>query len=881
LLAGSPAIEAGTNTGCPATDQRGIARPIGSTCDIGSFEAAAPPACPGDVVTTIADSGASSLRDCIAVANSSPGTTISFNIPAPGNRSSGGDTWWAILPASPLPAVTASPTVIDATTQTTNQGNTNSRGPEIEIDGTSAGAAADGLVIGATAGGSTIRGLSIGNFADNGILLLGGNNVIAGSHVGLSADGTAVAANNTNNALNQGGMRVESANNTIGGNTPADRNVISGNFFAGIQFFGAAATGNQVYGNYIGVDATGTLDRGNAEDGINLELSGGNIIGGPAPGQRNILSGNGSDGIDLNGGDFNVVQGNYLGTDVTGTLVIGNGRDGIDTQAVGGNGAIGTLFGGTGANEGNLIHGNAIRGIHVKEPPTINNSILGNRIYGNGQLDIELESDGITANDPLDADAGANDILNYPVIVAAPESGGTITTYCELDVPAGDYRIEFFTNPSGAHGSGNGGGEVFAGATTITHGGTGVEHLVYSFAGSAGDIITATTTEQLAGPTYNSTSEFSTAFTATAITPFSARWPLDETSGVIAADIDAANDGTYQNGVLLDQGAACLNTGNAVHFDGIDDYVEVPHSTDYLLDEGTVALWVNIDAIGTEQMLFSKDHLNFGTGGHLTLSVQPGGDLQARLQSTTASMYVNSAPVLAGTWIHVAFSWGPGGMAMYVNAAAPITNPYTGGLGITSGGAGNFEPIAFGASTVVSGVGVVTPLEDYFAGYLDDVRIYNRALTQAEINTLAGCGGSLDIVKRAFWPDGTPIPTGATIPSGVEFKYLLYVNNPGAARADVTVRDVLDPAFQYQAGTIQVDNSIGECVAAVCTPAEEQTIFSAVSAAALQTDAADGDVASYTGASTSVDAGNGNVANLQLDINGSAVWAILFSAKMP
>jgi hypothetical protein len=176
---------------------------------------------------------------------------------------------------------------------------------------------------------------------------------------------------------------------------------------------------------------------------------------------------------------------------------------------------------------------------------------------------------------------------------------------------------------------------------------------------------------------------------------------------------------------------------------------------------------------------------------------------------------------------------------------------------------------------------VVTPLEDYFAGYLDDVRIYNRALTQPEIITLANCGGSLDIVKRAFWPDGTPIPTGATIPSGVEFKYLLYVNNPGGARSDVTVRDVLDAAFQYQAGTIQVDNSVSQCAAPACTPAEEQTIFSAVSGAALQTDAADGDVASYTGASSSVDAGNGNVANLQLDINGSAVWAILFSAKMP
>ncbi|MFQ6006544.1 MAG: choice-of-anchor Q domain-containing protein [Woeseia sp.] len=140
---------------------------------------------------------------------------------------------------------------------------------------------------------------------------------------------------------------------------------------------------------------------------------------------------------------------------------------------------------------------------------------------------------------------------------------------------------------------------------------------------------------------------------------------------------------------------------------------------------------------------------------------------------------------------------------------------------------------------------------------------------------------ALMLTKTAFWADGTPIPTGATIPSGVVFKYLIYINNRNAAVSDVSVRDVLDPAFQYQAGSIQVDNSVAQCAAAICTPAEEQAIFAAVAAAAFLTDAADGDVASYTGASSSIDAGNGNVANLQLDINANAVWALLFSVKMP
>ena len=140
---------------------------------------------------------------------------------------------------------------------------------------------------------------------------------------------------------------------------------------------------------------------------------------------------------------------------------------------------------------------------------------------------------------------------------------------------------------------------------------------------------------------------------------------------------------------------------------------------------------------------------------------------------------------------------------------------------------------------------------------------------------------ALEFVKRAFWPDGTPIPTGATLPRGVEFKYLLYINNPDFARADVSVRDVLDAAFQYQAGTIQADNSLAECAVAICTVGEELAIFTAANGAAFLSDAADGDVASFTGAGPSVDAGDGNVTNAQLNINPDAVWALLFSVKLP
>ncbi|MBT8098218.1 MAG: hypothetical protein KJO82_00640, partial [Gammaproteobacteria bacterium] len=814
--------------------------------------------------------------------NDGYGNSISFNIPGPGNRSSGGDTWWAISAASPLPLISNAATVIDGTTQTSNQGNTNTRGPEIEIDGASAGIGANGLVLAAISSGSTIRGLAIGNFDVNGILVQSNSNLIAGNYIGLSADGDAIAANNPSNTVQLGGIRIESASNTVGGTTAAARNIISGNGFAGIDFVGAGASGNFVYGNYIGLDANGAVARPNTQEGIDLEIAGGNTIGGPLAGQRNIISGNGSDGIEIDGGDGNVVQGNYIGTDVTGAVVIPNVRDGIDVNENAGNGATNTLIGGTTPNEGNLIRGNLIHGVSIRDAPTTNNAIIGNRIFGNVVLDIDLGDDGVTANDALDADNGSNDLLNYPVIIAAPETAGTITTFFELDVPAGDYRVEFFRNTA-AHGSGNGGGEFFAGATTISHGGSGVELFAHSFGGSAGDLLTATATEQLAGPTYNSTSEFSAVFTATAQAPFTARWPLDETSGTIAADIDAGNDGTYLNGVLLNQPAACTDTGNAVYFDGVDDVVEVPHSPDYLMHEGTVSFWANADALPAAPMgLFSKDATDFGTGGHLSFNLQPSGVVEVRLQDTATSTFVNSAPIAATTWVHIAFTWGSGGMQLYIDGAAPVTDPYVGGIGTTSGGSGNFEPIAFGASTVVSNDLVLTPTTDFFAGYMDDVRINNRALTQVEIQTLANCPPAepdLNIVKRAFLPDGTPIPSGSTVPNYQEFKYLLYINNPGAARNDISLQDILDPAFQYQAGTIQVDNSVAQCAAATCTAAEELVIFNAVNVVGFETDVVDGDVASYT--APNIDVGNENTGNLQLDINGSAVLAVLFSVKMP
>jgi titin len=142
-------------------------------------------------------------------------------------------------------------------------------------------------------------------------------NVVAGNDVGTDASGM-VALGNAGN-----GVQVDTgaADNTIGGLAAAERNVISGNGNAGADINGAGTTDNAVDGNLIGTDVTGGSALGNGRQGVLIDGASGNIIGGTAPGGRNLVSGNGHAGILIinAGATGNIVQGNYVGTDITGT----------------------------------------------------------------------------------------------------------------------------------------------------------------------------------------------------------------------------------------------------------------------------------------------------------------------------------------------------------------------------------------------------------------------------------------------------------------------------------------------------------------------------------------------------------------------------------
>ena len=122
-----------------------------------------------------------------------------------------------------------------------------------------------------------------------------------------------------------------------------------------------------------------------------------------------------------------------------------------------------------------------------------------------------MNGDGVTANDALDADAGPNNQLNFPVISGVSVFGASLVVSFSLDVPAGSYRVEFFRNPSGVDLP-NGEGEVFAGFQNVTHGGGGSRSFSATITGVSGDRITATTTLCTDGgvcAAFSDTSEFS------------------------------------------------------------------------------------------------------------------------------------------------------------------------------------------------------------------------------------------------------------------------------------------------------------------------------------------------------------------------------------
>jgi parallel beta-helix repeat protein len=305
-------------------------------------------------VTNTDDSGVGSLRDALTRSNNTAGVdTIAFNI---------GSASKLIRPSSPLPELW-DPGILDATTQPGYAGK-----PLVQIDGANAGASATGLKLW---GGSTAKGLSITNFALDGVDLnnRGGfaGNVLQGTWVGLD-----LAGNAAGNA-GQGVLVWKSANNLIGGPNPSDRNVIAAaktRGTLGLLIMGGAATNNLVQNNYIGTDPTGTQARANAGSGVGIQDAPNNRILG------NLISGNVEDGVLIfkSLATGNVVQGNRVGVDATGTRALANGFYGIEIQTAN------NTIGGAAQTERNVFSGNAKAGVVLWTTAATANTIQGNYI---------------------------------------------------------------------------------------------------------------------------------------------------------------------------------------------------------------------------------------------------------------------------------------------------------------------------------------------------------------------------------------------------------------------------------------------------------------------------------------------------------------------
>jgi CSLREA domain-containing protein len=409
------------------------------------------------------------------------------------------------------------------------------------------------------------------------IELAGNGTLIQGNYIGTDATGTLALANTTGILIDPVGA-TSIGDVTIGGTASGAGNLISGNNpDSGINLAtgdGGASIGVvTIQGNIIGLDATGTVSLPNHFGVINHLGAGGArgelLIGGATAAARNIISG-GDAGIYNELDTSMVIMGNYIGTDITGTVGMG-GLDGID--GIGGSVAIGTSgLGHIGGISGNLISGNAHYGIRTTGAAVIQGNLIGTKANGvtplpNGQTAVliqggptalggtgagegnrivhvttdagvidqggsqaairgnSISANGaatelgislgnpffVTPNDDCDGDFGSNGQQNFPVITSAAVVGGGITIDGTLNSTANTtFSIDFYSNVS-CSPLGNGEGLTFLGSTTAVTDGTcnGTFSAVLPAPPPGQAVITATATDPA-----NNTSEFSACLSA-------------------------------------------------------------------------------------------------------------------------------------------------------------------------------------------------------------------------------------------------------------------------------------------------------------------------------------------------------------------------------
>ncbi len=300
-----------------------------------------------------------------------------------------------------------------------------------------------------------------GHRRGNGIFIRGqgsSNNIVQGNKIGIDISGLKSVPNGSGIGISNSPMNI------IGGTPLLNGNTLSGNIYNGIYIQGEYAYRNSVYGNFIGMDSSGITAVPNNSDGVYITGAPSNIIG--AIDLGNVISGNNYTAITIDGSlsKGNNIQGNIIGMRYDCSATIGNKIHGIEIANNAGN----TLIGGINRGEGNIITGvrdEGYDGIRIRDG-CVNNRIQGNAIFDNAGLGIDLSIDGVSTNDTGDADSGANNLQNFPVLTSAT-GNFKITILGNLNsLPSRQYTIDFYFNPSKDQ-SNYGEGRYWLGSTNI------------------------------------------------------------------------------------------------------------------------------------------------------------------------------------------------------------------------------------------------------------------------------------------------------------------------------------------------------------------------------------------------------------------------------
>ena len=291
------------------------------------------------------------------------------------------------------------------------------------------------------------------------------------------------------------------------------------------------------------------------------------------------------------------------------------------------------------------------------------NGILGNSIYSNGGLGIDLNSDGLTPNDANDADTGGNNLQNFPVLSSA--AGGVVGTL--NSAPNATYRVEFFSSAT-CDPSGNGEGAIFVGLASVTTNAAG-NAAIPLFTASPGQFITATATDAA-----NNTSEFSVCAQASAggtartwVSNTSGNWedPANWSGGSVPQPGDDVVI-NVANGIVVSVHSATVTlnsfqsdelvsiSGGSVTFNGPAEFNGGLQMSGGIIDgPGAILLsgnshWTGGSIIGLGAMTVlpagSLQVGGTGFGGVLVRSISNQGFLawdQASLQLTNGSTIVN------------------------------------------------------------------------------------------------------------------------------------------------------------------------------------------------------------------------------------------------